>query len=114
MAGKAGSGGGVGKDILDKSVALAAYARQAKNRDLEADAVEIRMRATLRVDELRQAQKGSVGLNRGLAGSSVSGLEKNPVRDDRPTLASQGIDKNLAHHGHGCRGSLVEPAQTSN
>jgi hypothetical protein len=53
------------KDILDKSVALAAYARQAKNRELEADAVEIRMRATLRVDELRRAQKETVELSRG-------------------------------------------------
>jgi hypothetical protein len=32
-----------------------------------------------------------------LAGSSVTGLKNNPVKDDRPTLASQGIDKNLAH-----------------
>jgi N6-adenosine-specific RNA methylase IME4 len=73
------------------------YARQAKNRDLEADAVEIRMRATRRLDHLRQAQKDTVGLNQGAKGSKVTGLKKNPVMDDRPTLASQGIDKNLAH-----------------
>lgn len=53
------------KGIIDKAVALAAYARQAKNLDLEADAVEIRMRATLRYDELRQAQKETVGLANG-------------------------------------------------
>jgi len=85
------------KNIRDKAVAMAAYARQAKNRDMEADAVEIRLRATRRLDQLRQAQKETVGLNRGANGSKITGLKKNPVMDDRPTLASQGIDKNLAH-----------------
>ena len=88
------------KDIRDKAVAMAAYARQAKNRDLEADAVEIRMRATRRLDQLRLAQKEGVGLNRGAAGggskASPRGSLINP-RDLRPTLVSQGIDKNLAH-----------------
>jgi hypothetical protein len=46
-----------------------------------------------RLDRLRQAQKGTVGLN---AGNLRRGLAENP-RDTRPTLASQGIDKNLAH-----------------
>jgi hypothetical protein len=56
--------------------------------DLEADAIEIRMRATRRLDQLRQAQKDSIGLNRGAAV---------PTRvDEKTTLASQGIDKNLA------------------
>jgi N6-adenosine-specific RNA methylase IME4 len=86
------------KEIRNQAVAMAAYARQAKNRDLEADAVEIRMRATRRLDQMRQAQKETVGLNRGLAGSEITGFSKNPVKDSRPTLASQGIDKNLAHH----------------
>lgn len=80
------------KDIRDKAVALAAYARQAKNRDLEADAIEIRMRATRRLDQLRQAQKDSVGLNVGTKGNIKHGRV-----DKKPTLASQGIDKNLAH-----------------
>jgi N6-adenosine-specific RNA methylase IME4 len=88
------------KAIRDKAVAMAAYARQAKNHDLEADAVEIRMRATRRLDQLRQVQKETVGLNRGAAGGGEKngprGLLKNP-RDLRPTLTSQGIDKNLAH-----------------
>src|SRR5262249_53461831 len=88
------------KEIRDVAVALAAYARQAKNRDLEADAVEIRMRATRRLDQLRQAQKETIGLNRGAAGGGKKGgprgLLVNP-RDLRPTLASHGIDKNLAH-----------------
>jgi N6-adenosine-specific RNA methylase IME4 len=82
------------KDIRDKAIAMQAYARQARNRDLETDALEIRMRATRRLDQLRQAQKGTVGLNEG-GRPSKTGLAKNPVL---PTLASQGIDKNLAHN----------------
>jgi N6-adenosine-specific RNA methylase IME4 len=88
------------KDIHDKAVAMQHYARQAKNRDLEADAVEIRMRATRKLDQLRQAQKETVGLNRGAAGGGkrfgLRGSLTDP-RDLRPTLASQGIDKHLAH-----------------
>ena len=62
------------KNIRDKAVAVAAYARQAKNRELEADAIEIRMRATRRVDQLRQAQKETVGLN---TVAKKGGLTKN-------------------------------------
>jgi N6-adenosine-specific RNA methylase IME4 len=83
------------KDIRDKAVAMATYARQAKNRELEADAVEIRMRATRRLDEMRRAQKETVGLNQG-AIPGKTGVRATPVLDTRPTLASQGIDKNLA------------------
>jgi hypothetical protein len=83
------------KNIRDRAVAMRAYAKQAKNRDLEADAVEIRMRATRRLDQLRQAQKQSVGLNAGAKGIGTSAgyFETHTP----PTLASQGIDKNLAH-----------------
>src|SRR5262249_11717973 len=77
--------------------------RQAKNRELEADALEIRMRATRRLDQLRQAQKDTVGLNEG-GRPSKTGLARNPVL---PTLASQGIDKNLAHNARKL-GSLSE------
>jgi len=57
-----------------------------------ADAVEIRLRATRRLDQLRQAQKKTVGLHEG--GRPKTGVSKTPVK---PTLGSQGIDKNLAH-----------------
>jgi N6-adenosine-specific RNA methylase IME4 len=86
------------KTVLDNAVAIKAYAKQAKNRDLEADAVEIRMRATRRLDQLRQAQKETIGLatggeHGGRAG--LGGVRKTPSIV-RATLASQGIDKNLA------------------
>jgi N6-adenosine-specific RNA methylase IME4 len=83
------------KDIRDQAIAMAAYAKQAKNKDLEADAVEIRMRATRKLDHFRQAQKQTVGLAKGgkpYQGRST-GLAQNPVA----TLAEAGIDKNLAH-----------------
>jgi len=80
------------KDIRDKAVAMAAYAKQAQNHDLEADAVEIRMRATRRLDELRREQRETVGLSAGTRGSRVKGARV----DEKPTLASQGIGKNLA------------------
>ena len=79
------------KDIRDKAVAMACYARQAQNRSLEADAVEIRMRATRKLDELRQAQKETVGLAKGGGGKHG---RKRVV--EKPTLESQGIGKNLA------------------
>jgi hypothetical protein len=58
----------------------------------KADAIEIRMRATRRLDQLRQAQKETVGLSAGARGSRVKGARV----DDKPTLASQGLDKILS------------------
>src|SRR5262249_9246550 len=100
------------KNILDVWAAMREYARRAKNNELVADAVEIQLRATRKLGQIIQAQKDSVGLNRGAAGGGKKdgprGLLINP-RDLRPTLASQGIDKNLAH---GAR-RLAERSETA-
>jgi N6-adenosine-specific RNA methylase IME4 len=88
------------KDIHDQAAAMREYARRANNHQLEADAIELRMKAQRCLGEMIEAQKQSVGLNRGTAGAgrpSLGGLLENPPKDIRPTLASQGISKNLAH-----------------
>jgi N6-adenosine-specific RNA methylase IME4 len=85
--------------IHDEARALAACARVAKNRDAEADAVVLRMRAARRLDRLVKAQKDTVGLATGGehgGRARIDGSRKNPS-NARPTLASQGIDKNLAN-----------------
>jgi hypothetical protein len=84
--------------IRDKAAQMAACARIAKNHQVEADAVAIRMRATRRLDQLRQAQKETVGLATGGEHGGrgrIDGVRKTPSIV-RPTLGMQGVDKNLA------------------
>ena len=84
------------KTIRNVSIAMKAYARQAGNRSLEADALEIRMRATRRMDQMRQEQKDTIGLPKGGAPyHATTGVSNTPV----VTLAAGGIDKNLAKEG---------------
>lgn len=81
------------KDIRDKAEAMKAYARQAKNKDLESDAWEIRTRAERRLGELIVFQKQTVGLNEGGRPS------KTPTKSEevsKPTLADAGIDHKLS------------------
>jgi hypothetical protein len=94
------------KQIRDGAAALRAYAKQAKNRQLEIDAVEIRVRAERRVGELLAQQKVTVGLNeggkrpkgsRGTQGRISSSHEEPLLK--KPTLAEAGIDKKLSSRG---------------
>ena len=71
---------------------MRAYARQAKNRDLEADVAEIRWRAERRLDQLVKLQKETVGLAK--PGPKI-GVQKTP--NYRPTLADAGISKKLLY-----------------
>jgi hypothetical protein len=82
------------KKIRVTASAMAAAARVAKNKDAEADCVEIRMRATRRLDQMRQVQAKTVGLAKGGGGKHG---RKRVI--EKPTLESQGIDKNLATQG---------------
>lgn len=83
--------------IRDTAAALKVYARQAKNKQLEIDAAEIRIRAERRIGELMQAQRETEGLN---AGAKGRGSNQHKVRiatgPTPPTLADAGIDKHLA------------------
>lgn len=89
------------KDIRDKAEAMRVYARQAKNRSLEIDAAEIRMRAERRLGEMLVAQKETFGLNPGAAGAAGPGRgNKNAVPNENRvlplTLADVGIDRKLS------------------
>ena len=80
--------------IHDKAAAMKAAAKIAEDKDLEADAHEIRMRAKRRLGQLMQEQKETVGFNKG--GKSEHRNRVN-VKPGKATLAEAGIDKNLAH-----------------
>jgi hypothetical protein len=82
------------KDIRDKSEAMRVYAKQAKNRELEIDAAEIRMRAERRLGELIRAQKETVGLAKG--GQPYRKHSTGSISEPVGTLAEAGIDKKLS------------------
>jgi phage N-6-adenine-methyltransferase len=82
------------KEIHNQSEAMRAYAKQAKNKQLEIDASEIRFRAERRIGELMAAQRDSVGL---APAGRPKEIGSNPDPIIRPpTLAEAGIDKHLA------------------
>lgn len=82
------------KDVRDKADAMRVYAMQAKNKRLEVDAAEIRIRAERRLGELIAEQKAGEGLNQGGRPPEKTGREQRPV--STPTLAEAGISKDLS------------------
>jgi hypothetical protein len=86
------------KNIHGKAAALKAAAKVANDKSLEADAVEIRMRAERRLGELMKDQKKTVGANKGGRPSKKkTGSAENPVSEKPGTLAEAGIGKRLAN-----------------
>jgi N6-adenosine-specific RNA methylase IME4 len=90
------------KDIANKAIALKLYARQAKNKDLEVDAAEIRLRAERRLGEMLIEHKQTIGLDPGtrgqLAGPGVIGGSAGEPPIERPNLANLGVSKKLSSH----------------
>ncbi len=90
------------KTWADKAAAMQAYGRMAKDKTLEVDAAEIRIRAERRLGEMLAQQKADGGLNTGAAGAAGPGRGKKNavVTDDRvfmaPKLADAGISKDLS------------------
>jgi hypothetical protein len=80
--------------ILALATGLAAAARKATNHEVEAEAAVLKLEAERKLGQLMEAQKESVGFNKG--GRPKTGIPENPVSDKPLTLAEAGIDKNLA------------------
>lgn len=75
---------------------MRAYAKQAKNRQLETQAAEIRFRAERRIGELMAAQRDAGMLATGAKGLGINQHEVRVASGPTPpTLSDVGIDKHL-------------------
>lgn len=83
------------KGLRDQSEAMRAYARQAKNKDLETKAAEIRIRAERRIGELMLAQRDAGHMATAGRRSKEIGSSRDPI-NSAPTLDEVGVDKKLA------------------
>ena len=82
--------------IASNAEALRAYAWQARNRQLELDAAEIRIRAERRLGELMQGAARTIGMAKPPGANQYK--DRVATKPEAPpTLAEAGIDKNLAH-----------------
>lgn len=82
------------KSWHDKAAAMQAYGRMAKDKTLETNAAEIRIRAERRLGEMIAQQKEDGGLSQG-GRPSETGRDDRPV-SEKPTLADAGISKDLS------------------
>jgi len=72
------------REISNRAEAMRAYARQARNKELEIDAAEIRIRAERRLGELIAAQKETIGL---ATGGDAQRTRFHKGTESPPTLA---------------------------
>ncbi|QUS40592.1 hypothetical protein RPMA_18420 [Tardiphaga alba] len=86
------------KEVLNQAEALRAYARQAKNRDIEIDAAKIRVRATKRLGEMIAEQKATVGLAKGGKPYQDATCSESEQVERPLTLEEAGIDRKLSSH----------------
>jgi hypothetical protein len=84
-------------EVLGRNSAVHAYARQARDRQMEIDAVEIRIRAERRLGELMALQKAIVGVAKPPPPAGRNGRVASKPDHMPPTLEEAGIGKNLAH-----------------
>ena len=80
---------------------MQAYGKMAKDKTLEIDASEIRIRAERRLGEMLAGQKADGGLNRGpqMSGAKAGANDGSSAvvgNDRRPKLADAGISKDLS------------------
>jgi N6-adenosine-specific RNA methylase IME4 len=81
------------KSFRNEFKARQAYARQAKDRQLEADCMKLRFRAARRLGQIMESQKESFGTAQGRR----SDLGFSATQVPKPTLDEAGIDKTLAN-----------------
>lgn len=92
------------KDIHDKAEAVRVYARQAKNRDLEIDAAEIRFRAERRIGELKLDLRQTGQLHEGGRPKKTS---DNVQEVSKIRLIDLGVDERLSARSE--RLAQIEP-----
>ena len=83
------------KTWADKAAAMQAYGRMAKDKTLEVDAAEIRIRAERRLGEMLSAQKADGGLNKGKLKQGPA-LVSNEDGKSAPKLVDAGISYDLS------------------
>jgi hypothetical protein len=81
--------------ILALATGLAAAARKATNHEMEAEAAVLKLEAERKLGQLMAAQKATAGFNKG-GGDQRSDHRDSEKPGGLPTLAENGIDKNLA------------------